>query len=287
MRSWRFLLSTRWVAFLLIVLVLAALTWRLGEWQFDRLAETRHQNALIRQNIDGPAAPVEKVLSPGEPVAQHEEWRRVRARGHYVPENTVIVRYRTHEGHPGVQVVVPLETEQGPTLLVDRGWMPTTNQGGVVSLAEVPDPPEGTVTVVGWVRANGSGSATRVTNQSTRAISSEAISRALGLRTYQGFVELISEKPSGELELTPPSPPELSEGRHFFYGLQWWFFGVLALTGFVWMALDERRGKSHRRGRPHRARSSPPSTGTIAPETNDAAGESRNAATRPSSAGSP
>ncbi len=36
-----------------------------------------------------------------------------------------------------------------------------------------------------------------------------------------------------------------------------------------------------------RARIIPPSTGTIAPVTNDAAGDSRNAPTRPSSTGSP
>ena len=38
--------------------------------------------------------------------------------------------------------------------------------------------------------------------------------------------------------------PDLGNGPHFFYGLQWWFFGLLAVFGFFYLAYDEwtRRG---------------------------------------------
>ena len=119
--------------------------------------------------------------------------------------------------------------------------------------------------------------------------------------------------------------PELNNGPHFFYGLQWWFFGVLAVFGFCYLAFDEWRSgrrdeeteaavagtdrkqkraaknahkqavraayqrayEAERRERDQSERSIPPSTGTIEPDTNDAAGDSRNAATRPNSSGSP
>ena len=35
--------------------------------------------------------------------------------------------------------------------------------------------------------------------------------------------------------------PDLGNGPHFFYGLQWWFFGVLAVFGFFYLAYDERK----------------------------------------------
>ncbi len=104
--------------------------------------------------------------------------------------------------------------------------------------------------------------------------------------------------------------PELNNGPHFFYGLQWWFFGVLAVFGFCYLAFDEWRSgrrdeepaeagaltgrkqkraeknahkqavraayqrayESERRERDQSARSMPPSTGSIAPETNDDGG---------------
>ena len=101
-------------------------------------------------------------------------------------------------------------------------------------------------------------------------------------------MELRSEDPEPAESLEPVELPELDNGPHFFYGLQWWFFGVLALFGFGYLAYDEWRERRPRGPRKRqRARSMPPSTGNMMPDTNDAAGESRKAAARPNSSGSP
>lgn len=247
MRRLPFLLSRRWLVFLLVVLGLAWVAWRLGEWQFDRLEERKARNAVIERNEALPPAPVEEVMAPGEPVAEHEQWRVVEATGQYAVDETVIVRYRTRDGASGVDVVVPLNLTSGETLLVDRGWVATDNQGATT--ADVPAPPSGQVTVTGWVRADATGDSTQVTDLSTRAVSSEAIGEALGRETLGGFVDLRDEDPEPAQALEPVEQPELDNGPHFFYGLQWWFFGVLALIGFVWLAIDELRGKPSLRGR--------------------------------------
>jgi len=277
-RSFRFLLSRRWLLFALAVAVFAVAAWWLGEWQFHRLDDRKERNAVVRANEDRPPAPVADVLAPGEEVAEDEEWRTVEATGSYAPEDTVIVRYRTRDGAAGVDVVVPLVTGDGTALLVDRGWLQTDNRP--VDASDVPAPPSGEVEVTGWVRADGTGDATAVHDHTTRAISSEAIGEALGRKVYGGFVELRSEDPPPAEKLEPVELPELNNGPHFFYGLQWWFFGVLAIGGFFYLAYDERR-------KAQRARSMPPSTGSIDPDTNEAAGESRKAAARPNSSGSP
>ena len=106
---------------------------------------------------------------------------------------------------------------------------------------EVPPPPEGEVTITGWVRADGTGDSTDVDDQSTRAISSVAIGEALDREVYGGFVDLRSEDPEADQPLTQVELPELDNGPHFFYGLQWWFFGVLAIFGFCYLAYDERK----------------------------------------------
>jgi len=158
----------------------------------------------------------------------------------------VIVRYRTRDGQSGVDLVVPLVTTSGSTLLVDRGWLATDNAGA--SPADVPAPPAGEVTVQGWVRADATGDSTAVNDHSTRAISSDAIGAAIGHEVYGGFVVLESENGQPAAGLEPVELPELNNGPHFFYGLQWWFFGVLALFGFGYLAWDERR--SQRWGEP-------------------------------------
>jgi cytochrome oxidase assembly protein ShyY1 len=287
-RSWRFLLSRRWAAFAVVVVLLAWLAWWLGEWQFGRLEERQAQNALIQRNEAAPVAPVGELTAPGRDVAASDEWRVVTATGTYDVDDTVIVRYRTREGASGVDVVVPLVTDSGAAVLVDRGWVAVDNRG--TDAGDVPAPPPGEVTVTGWLRRDATGDSTAVTDQSTRAVSSDRIGDALGREVYGGFVDLRSEDPPPEQALAAPEMPDLDNGPHFFYGLQWWFFGLLALVGFGYLAWDERRGSPRRRGEradDQNVRIIPPSTGTMMPVRNDAAGESRNAATRPNSSGSP
>lgn len=240
MPSLRFLLTRRWVLFLLVVLTLAWAAWRLGEWQFDRREDRLARNAVIERNENDAPVPVSEVLAPGDQVAAEEEWKRVSATGTYAVEDTVIVRYRTRDGAAGVDVVVPLVLADGSSVLVDRGWLKTDNRGTTPD--DVPSPPGGEVTIEGWARRDATGDSTAVTDQSTRAISSERIGEALDRQVVTGFVELSSESPEAAEPLQPVELPEQDGGPHFYYGLQWWFFGVLALFGFGYLAYDEARG---------------------------------------------
>lgn len=239
MRSFRFLLSRRWILFLLVVLMLTYGAWWLGQWQFHRLEDRRDANTVVEINEQATATPVDEVLSPGLAVEDGDEWRKVSARGTYAVQDTVIVRYRTREGASGVNVVVPLVTAEGPALLVDRGWMRTENTG--VTDIDVPAPPAGEVSITGWVRADAQGDSTSVSELSVRAISSEQIGPAIDREVYTGFVELDSESPAPAQPLMKVELPDLSDGPHFFYGLQWWFFGALAIGGFLYLAYDEWR----------------------------------------------
>ncbi|CAA9401408.1 MAG: Cytochrome oxidase biogenesis protein Surf1, facilitates heme A insertion [uncultured Nocardioides sp.] len=240
MPNLRFLLSRRWVLLLVVVVALAGVAWRLGEWQFDRREDRLARNATIERNESSAPVPVTDVLAPGSPVAAEEEWRPISATGTYAVEDTVVVRYRTRNGAAGVDVVVPLELPDGSSVLVDRGWLRTDNRG--TRPADVPPPPAGEVTIEGWVRADATGDSTAVSDQSTRAISSERIGEALGREVLTGFVELRAESPDPDQALEPVQLPEQDGGPHFFYGLQWWFFGILALFGFGYLAYDEARG---------------------------------------------
>ncbi len=113
MRSFRFLLSRRWLLFALAIVVVGLATWWLGNWQFDRLDDRKERNAVVRANEDKPPAPVADVLAPGEGVAADEEWRQVTATGSYATHETIIVRYRSNDGASGVDVVEALVTADG------------------------------------------------------------------------------------------------------------------------------------------------------------------------------
>ena len=237
----RLFFSRRWILFAVTVVLMSYGALWLGEWQFHRLDERKARNIVTTHNLKADPVPVDRILGVGQPVDARHEWLRVTATGRYVEAATVLVRYQTRDGQSGVDVVTPLRTEAGPGLLVDRGWMQTANSGA--ARADVPAAPRGQVTVVGWVRADAVGDATTVTDGSTRAISSEAIGAGLPFPVYSGFVDAATETPPPAEPLVRAELPDLSNGPHFFYGLQWWFFGALAVFGFFYLAWDERRKK--------------------------------------------
>ncbi|TIC86529.1 SURF1 family protein [Nocardioides sp. GY 10127] len=240
MRAWSFLLSRRWVLLALTVAFLTWMTYSLGLWQWHRLVETKATNAQVVTNEKAAPVPASDVLAVGRPVYDADEWRVVSATGTYDVDDTVIVRYQTRDGEAGVDVVVPLVLDDGTALLVDRGWLATDN-AGTADPDDVPAPPSGEVRVTAYVRVDGSGDSTAVDDQSTRAVSSVTIADSLGIDVLGGWTELKTESPAPATALEPVVLPDLGNGPHFFYALQWWFFGLLAVVGYVWFAIDERR----------------------------------------------
>lgn len=236
----RFLISRRWILFALTV---AALAWGaslLGQWQFHRLDERRAKNHLVARNLDLPPAALDTVLEVGRPATPDDEWREVVVHGTWDDEHTIVLKYQTRDSAPGVDVVTPLRTDSGAAVLVDRGWLATENVGS--KRPDLPAASTGTVTVSGWVRVDGTGSSTNVTDLAARAISSRAIAKVVPYPLYGGFLDLHTESPAPAKALSPTElPDDTSEGPHFFYGLQWWFFGALAVFGFGYLAYDEWR----------------------------------------------
>ncbi len=244
----RFLLSRRWLVFGLVVVALALACWRLGEWQFHRLQERRADNAVIERNLDHSPADPRDVMSTDHPLPDDANWRQVTMRGHYLTDEQVLVRYQTRDGQPGVDIVVPFELDDGTLVLVDRGWAPTTNNASTD--IDVPDPPAGTVTVTGWARPDQGGGdqeqAITPTDGQVRLISSRGFTH-LRDRLLQGYVSAEQERPAPQTGVVRAAAPELNNGPHFFYGLQWWFFGVLAVAGFGWFAWVEARERRQAR----------------------------------------
>lgn len=235
-----FLLTRRWLLFFVAVVVLAYGCLWLGEWQKHRLEDREARNAVAREHLHMTPVPVGQVLTRTTTVPASAEWTRVSLTGVYQAADTAVVRYQTDDdGDMGVDVVTPLLQPDGVAVLVNRGWFRTDDVGNAVH--HVPAPPAGTVTVVGWVRADGTGSSTRMQDHSMRAVSAKAFAKHVDYPMLQGFVGATSETPEAAHPLVPMEEPDLTNGPHFFYMLQWWTFGLIAVVGFGYLIYDERR----------------------------------------------
>ena len=184
--------------------------------------------------------PVEDVFSPAHAPRADDEWRRVTVHGTWDDKHTIVLKYQTRDEGPGVDVVTPLVTANGTAVLVDRGWMTSENSGA--TRPKLPPTDAGNVTVTGYVRRDATGDSIRIGNMATRAISSRTIERVVPYSLYQGFLDVDQQSPPPKSRLGAVELPDhTGDGPHFFYGLQWWFFGVLAVFGFFYLAWDEFR----------------------------------------------
>jgi surfeit locus 1 family protein len=97
--------------------VACALFITLGNWQSRRGAEKRELAAALDRAASSP--PTE--LPAGSADLVH---KRVSARGHFVPERTVLLDNKLRRGRPGYEVVAPLRIDTSPWhVLVNRGWI--------------------------------------------------------------------------------------------------------------------------------------------------------------------
>jgi cytochrome oxidase assembly protein ShyY1 len=237
----RFLLTRRWIGFAVFVIVLAGACTRLGFWQLHRLQHRLDTNEITREHFTSPPVPLDQVVAPGKDVPDDQEWRRVVVKGTYDVDRQVTVKFTTRDGAPGADVVTPRVLGDGTAVLFARGWVPTSNTG------ERPDsiaaPPAGTVTVSGWLRPdNGADTgAVTPTDGQVRAISSVGLASYVGRDLRHGYLNLRAQTPEAAEPLQLEPKPDLGQGPHFFYALQWWFFALLAVSGYVYFAIVERR----------------------------------------------
>lgn len=247
---YRFVLSGRWLGFALFVVVLATVCIRLGNWQFDRHHERKDESAQIEAHLDKSPVSIDELLSPDDDsVSESHEWTPVTVTGTYDTEHQVVLKYQTTDDGPGVDVVTPLVTKSGAAVLIDRGWMSSPNNSA--TLDDIPEPAGGTVTLTGWLRVDSFAEAKAVepTDGQVRALSSAGIETALPYGAYPGYINRTDQSPSADEGLDAEPTPDLGQGPHFFYAMQWYFFAGLAIFGWFYFAWTEAHPRKRRTGR--------------------------------------
>lgn len=232
-------LIIRWIGLVVFVALLGTTFVLLGQWQLRRLDERQERNEVTITNEKRPVRPFEEVFT--RPITDDDQWQRVEARGTFDPAQQFVIRYRNNNDASGFEVVTPLRTTSGTVVLVDRGFIQVPRGTQIPTTG--PPPPSGTVTVVGHVRRNEEGrrGATHPTDHQARLINSDALGEALGYPVVNGYIGLTSIDPPQEGDFEPIALPELSDGPHFWYAVQWFMFtGIGVLGVFVFIRGDIR-----------------------------------------------
>ncbi len=232
----RFLLSRRWLGLGLFVVFMVVASWFLGNWQLDRWDTRKANNARAEAHMNAAPVGLDAICEPDGTIGAASEWTRVKLTGTFRTDADVVVRFMNRNSSPGVDVVTPFDTEDGETVLINRGWMAAANNGARPD--DIPPPRTGTVTLEGWwhPNAHSGGNVSTPIDGTVRAINSASWKSTLGTKAVPGYIAM--QKPQDE-GLLPQEPPELGNGPHFFYAIQWFFFGLLAIFGGFWFVRAE------------------------------------------------
>ncbi len=266
-RDWSFLWSPGWVLSHLFALTVIVSMVGLGFWQLDRLADRRATNEAIESRSFGDAVSIAEAI---DAPAGERDFVSIADSGRYLESEFVRVANRSQGGAAGDWVVGVFETDQGQTVLVNRGFL-----GRDELAAPGVDGP-----IIGWVRESqvkdssfggtDSGDTFRIPRLDVGAIEERLIAQGLVAEDPAAedpaaedpasggiapmWVQLAEPErdfaaplaAAGELPMPEPVPlPPLDEGSHFSYALQWFTFS--AMGAFVY-ALILRRRAGERRG---------------------------------------
>jgi len=199
----------------------------LSLWPFHRLDERKTFNSEVRERSSLDVVDV-RTLDTSDPEAV--EWRSAGAKGTYLANEQVLIVNRSQGGFAGMNVLTPLLLDDGRAIIINRGFIALN--------ATPPLAPQGVVKVVGVLRSTEE----RTTGQAREASGELNEFFRLDIDRLQQQIEpellnvaLVAEvsEPADDSTLLPVSPPELSEGSHLSYAIQWLIFSVAVIVGWV------------------------------------------------------
>lgn len=233
---------------LVIGLVVGVVCARLGLWQLDRLAERRERNARIEARLALPAVELPWPVGLGAADADALAFRRARAQGTFDFGHELVVVGRSRRGVPGVHIVTPLRLAGGGWVLVERGWTASPDARRV-DLAALTEPDVAVVTGI-LLPAAGARAPETVDADWPRYVRTpgrSAYPPALADSLPPLVLRRTEAGPDVPARLEPIPPPEVSDGPHLSYAMQWFAFAAIAMVGAV-MLFRREGGKGNGEG---------------------------------------
>jgi surfeit locus 1 family protein len=241
--------SKKWFLTTLLVLAAGGVMIRLGFWQLDRLETRRvfNANALAQQTAG------ELDLNHADPGLDLEmmAYRPVRATGIFVFSEEIALRNQVFEGRPAYRLITPLQlTGLETIILVDRGAVPADRYtpGDRETYAR----PSGEVTVAGILRSSQTepdigtrsdlpappGEELLVWNLVNIAQIAGQVSGPL----LPIYIQQAPDLEGGGFPVPSTFIPELTEGPHLGYAIQWFLFAGILWLGYPFYYFKEMRG---------------------------------------------
>ena len=245
------LTTLQWIAIALGVCALAILCIAAGRWQWHRHIDRDAFIASVNENYNSTPVELSQVLPRTDSHLDDSlVWIQATVTGHYLTDQTALLRNRPVNQTPSVHVLVPFESDDGTILVVNRGWLPYDNNAERPHV--IPDPPAGEVTITVHLRQNESPTHKTTPKGQVRSINvSDVLAQGAsyagvpaptpGSYFANAYGSLENENPAPITSVRALPKPDLDPKNHLSYAFQWWVFAIGGACAFVVLFIRERK----------------------------------------------
>lgn len=231
-----------WLGWISLVLIFTTACIFLSKWQFDRQAEVVEANSRIAASYESEPQALEEILRVNQTWANTLEFRSVLVSGQYMPQEHYLVRNRPYNAYPGFLQLVAFQTDGGPIIWVERGWLPTGSKSDSPDDVPLVDSAHRQLTLrlrPAEPRLDRTAPSGQLSSIHLETASSSLINKDVYKQAYGRLITESPTLPAGQ----QIGKPELSEGNHLSYAMQWILFGLMAIGAVFWTVSQERRRK--------------------------------------------
>ena len=225
------LLRPRWIILTFLLAILIYLFIELSGWQFDRYHQRIDRNKDFVTAVAGVPIPIENVSQ----LNNLKQWGKVSLSGQYLDAESKLVRKRYLKNSLGFWVLTPFQLTNKEIILVNRGWIPSANSS--TSELAIPSSPTQQVLIEGYLQPM------EKFKENPADLPSNQIND-INIEKFQGsiypnFYVQIGKSNPAEKDIGIIYLPEVSNGPHLSYAIQWILFALLLPIGWYVLLKNE------------------------------------------------
>lgn len=225
------LLRPRWIILTFLLASLIYLFIELSGWQFDRYHQRIDRNKDFVTAVAGVPIPIENVSQ----LNNLKQWGKVSLSGQYLDAESKLVRKRYLKNSLGFWVLTPFQLTNKEIILVNRGWIPSANSS--TSELAIPNSPTQQALIEGYLQPMEKFKANPADLPSNQ-INDINIEKFQG-NIYPNFYVQIGKSNPAEKDIGIIYLPEVSNGPHLSYAIQWILFALLLPIGWYVLLKNE------------------------------------------------
>lgn len=230
---WAVARRPRWIAALVLALLVAASFAALAQWQFERSVV----QATVNERESETPVPLESVAEPQSPVTSDATGQLVTVQAERVPGDITFVSGRVNEGAEGYWVVGHYVASDGASIAVALGWARTQAQADAA--ADALSAGAASTTIVGRYLPGEPPQESDFESGERNTVSVAALINEWNTEpngVYGGYI-VAADAPAGLDPIYSPAPDDEVQINwlSFFYAIEWLVFAAFGV--YLWYRL--------------------------------------------------